>query len=122
MNLELEKGELSRKLLSFGLTDRQSSAVFASFESRNYSLSAQEFSAMLEKMGHGRSAIITLLRDLGAAERDLLDVFSSGRGNQAKGLPEVDIDLQEGPGIAGTVYGAAASRSHSGGKPKSNRR
>ena len=122
MNLELEKGELSRKLLSFGLTDRQSAAVFASFESRNYSLSAQEFSAMLEKMGHGRSAVITLLRDLGAAERDLLDVFSSNRYHQAKGAPEVDIDLQEESGAAGTAYGAAASRSHPGGKPKSSRR
>ena len=89
MDLELEKSELARKLLSFGLTDRQSSAVFSEFERKNYSVSAQQFALMLEKMGHGRNAVVSLMRDLGASERDLLAVFSSSE--RQGGAEVVDI-------------------------------
>lgn len=95
MSLEMEKSELSRKLLTFGLTDRQSAGVFQEFERQNYSISAQSFAAMLEKMGHGPSAVVALLRDLGATERDLLAVFSEGKGSD-KGAQEIEVALSEG--------------------------
>lgn len=99
MNLELEKSGLLRKLLSFGLSDRQALAMFAEFERKNYSLSAQDFSIALEKMGHGKSAAISLLRDLGASERDLLAVFSSGTGeSRHKDAIEADAILGQDNG------------------------
>ncbi|MFA6489714.1 MAG: DUF87 domain-containing protein [Candidatus Micrarchaeia archaeon] len=95
MVLELEKSELSRKLLSFGLTDRQSAEVFSEFERKNYSVEAQKFAAMLEKMGHGKSAVVSLLRDLGASERELLSVFSEGKGRGEKGALEAEVSLRD---------------------------
>ena len=96
MSLELEKSELSRKLLSFGLTDRQLAEVFSEFERQNYSIEAQKFAAMLGGMGHGPSAVVALLRDLGASERELLAVFSGGGNREGRGAPEAEVALREG--------------------------
>ena len=62
MDLEFEKAELSRRLLSFGLTDRQSSALLSEFERKSYSLDAGQFVSLLERFGHSRGSAISLLR------------------------------------------------------------
>ncbi|MFA5929973.1 MAG: ATP-binding protein [Candidatus Micrarchaeia archaeon] len=80
MDLEFEKGELSSRLISFGLTDAQARAVLSEFERRSFSLEALEFAALLSKFGYGQASAISLLRDLGASERELLSALSpSGR-------------------------------------------
>lgn len=76
MGLEFERGALSRKLLSIGLSDRQVLAIIAEFERCNYSLGASEFVSLLERLGHSRTIAISLLRELGAQEKDLLQLFS----------------------------------------------
>ena len=81
MDLEFERAELASRLLSFGLTDRQSAALLSGFEKHSFSLEAGQFMAMLEKFGHSRASAISLLRELGASERDLLRLLSStGKG------------------------------------------
>ena len=76
MDLEFERGELSSKLLSFGLTDAQARAVLSEFERHSFSLAASEFAALLEKFGYSRASAISLLRELGATERELLSALS----------------------------------------------
>jgi len=78
MDLEFERGELASRLLSFGLTDAQSRAVLSEFERHSFSLGASEFAALLEKFGYSRASAITLLRELGASERDLLSSLAQG--------------------------------------------
>ena len=77
MGIELEKGELLRQLLAFGLSDRQSSALFSEFERQSHSIEASQFVRLLEGFGYGRTTIISLLRELGAEEKQLLQLFSS---------------------------------------------
>ena len=77
MDLEFERGELSSRLLSFGLTDAQARAMLAEFERHSFSLSAGQFTALLGKFGYGRASAISLLRELGATERDLLFALDS---------------------------------------------
>ena len=78
MDLEFERGELSFRLLSFGLTDAQARAVLSEFERHSFSLDVSEFASLLEKFGHSRASAISLLRELGATERDLLSALSTG--------------------------------------------
>ncbi|VVC01658.1 DNA double-strand break repair helicase HerA [uncultured archaeon] len=96
MDIEIEKEEMMRKLLSFGLTEKQSSEILAEFERRNFSLDAGRFSELLEGFGHGRASAISLLRELGAGEKELLAVYSSqnGRG-AAPGAQEAVLELKE---------------------------
>lgn len=77
MDLEFEKGELGRRLLSFGLSDRQAAATLAEFERSSFSLSAQKLVHLLMRFGHSRASVISLLRSLGAKEKDLLELFSA---------------------------------------------
>lgn len=76
MDLEFEKGELARRLLSFGLSDRQCGSLLAEFERRSFSMGAPEFVSLLGRFGHSRASAISLLRELGAGEKDLLQLFS----------------------------------------------
>lgn len=91
MDIELEKSELLRKLLSFGLSDKQAAAILSEFERSNYSLPAQDFAFLIEKAGYGKQAAISLLRDLGASERDLLAVFS---GKKKANTEEIEVSLE----------------------------
>ncbi|MEM4554290.1 MAG: ATP-binding protein [Candidatus Anstonellaceae archaeon] len=77
MDLEFEKEELLRKLISCGLTDRQAKLVLSEFARNNYSLSASQFVFLIEKFGYGRPFLVSLLRELGAEEKDIIAVFSS---------------------------------------------
>ena len=77
MNLEFERGEISSRLLSFGLTDKQVSHLLSDFERHSFSLEASQFASALERFGHSRASAISLLRELGASERDLLSALSS---------------------------------------------
>ena len=83
MNLEFERGEVASRLLSFGLTDAQARAVLSEFERHSFSLQASEFAALLEKFGYSRASTISLLRELGASERDLLSAFDSRHQGEA---------------------------------------
>ena len=76
MDLEFERGELSSRLLSFGLTDPQVREVLSEFERHSFSLGASEFAALLERFGHSRASAISLLRELGASERELLSALA----------------------------------------------
>ena len=82
MKIELEKGELRSRLVTFGLSDKQVSLALSEFERGNYSLSAAQFISILEKFGYGKAAAVSLLRELGAGEKELLSVFSASEKNQ----------------------------------------
>ncbi|MCX6772627.1 MAG: hypothetical protein NTV88_02560, partial [Candidatus Micrarchaeota archaeon] len=77
MSMEFEKAELSRKLLSFGLSEKQCGALLSEFERRSFSLDASEFVSFLQRFGHSKASSISLLRSLGASESDLLSLFES---------------------------------------------
>jgi hypothetical protein len=95
MNLEFERGELSRKLLSFGLSDKQLASVLVQFERSNYSLEDWRFAEIIEAFGHSRASTISLLRNLGAEESGLLQMFSSMEKRRAHdGAKEAIISLQ----------------------------
>ena len=86
MDLEFERGELSSHLLSFGLTDAQTRAMLFEFERRSFSLGASEFTSILGKFGYGRASAVSLLRELGASERDLLSAMSPDSRNQGEAI------------------------------------
>ncbi|MCX8194563.1 MAG: ATP-binding protein [Candidatus Micrarchaeota archaeon] len=90
MNLEMEKEFLVRKLHNFGLTERQVAHLLGRFERGSFTLDAPTFILELEKFGHSRAAIIMLLRDLGAHEKDLLRLFSSAF---QKGKAKISVEL-----------------------------
>lgn len=77
MDLEFEKRDLTRRFLEFGLTDRQSSFLLAEFEKHNCSLPASDLALAFERFGQPRSSTISLLREMGADERALLELFST---------------------------------------------
>jgi hypothetical protein len=85
MDLEFEKGELLRRLISSGLSDRQSASVLSEFQRRSYSLSAEEFVSVLEKFGYGRAFTVSVLRELGAGEKEMLSIFSSAEKRKSPG-------------------------------------
>ena len=108
MDLEFERGELSSRLLSFGLTDAQARAMLLEFERRSFSLGASEFAALLEKFGYSRASAISLLRELGATERDLLSALGARRQGEA-------IAILNGKGAAPKRKMAASGRQRRGG-------
>jgi hypothetical protein len=99
MDLEFERGALSHKLLSFGLSDKQLSAVLSEFERHNYSLEAAQLVSMLEKGAHSRASILAFLRALGADEKSLVQLFSSMGKKEAEGNTEGIIVLSENRGL-----------------------
>ena len=99
MNLEFEKGSLSRRLLAFGLSDRQVASLLAEFERHSHSLEARRFVSLIEKLGHGRTSAISLLRELGAGERELLALFSAmGRDAGQPSGTELLVSLEADSG------------------------
>jgi hypothetical protein len=99
MDLEFERGALSRKLLSFGLSDKQLSGVLSEFERHNYSLEAAQLVSMLEKGAHSRASILAFLRSLGADEKSLVQLFSSMGKKEAEGNAEGILALSENSGL-----------------------
>ncbi|MEM4633581.1 MAG: DUF87 domain-containing protein [Candidatus Anstonellaceae archaeon] len=93
MDISLERGELLRHLLSFGLSERQASFVLASFERANMSMEAIQFVRLLEGFGFARPTIISLLRELGADEKELLELFSNISLSEMAG--KVEFELKE---------------------------
>jgi DNA helicase HerA-like ATPase len=94
MELVFEKGALCRRLVSFGLSEKQTSAILMEFERRNYSLEAHDFISCLERFGHSRASAISLLRQMGASEASLLAAFSPRQANA------VDVRLRAGAASA----------------------
>jgi hypothetical protein len=82
MDLEFERGEISSRLLSFGLTDKQAGQLLSEFERHSFSLDAGQFVSALERFGHSRASAISLLRELGASERDLLSALAPQGSSQ----------------------------------------
>ena len=96
MDLEFERSELSRKLLSFGLAERQLSALLSDFESHSHSLDAAHFVLFLERLGHSKASVVSLLRELGADEKDILPIFSSAKKGAPGGQERIAL-LSEKP-------------------------
>ena len=95
MDLEFERNELSSHLLSFGLTDAQARTVLAEFERHSFSLGASEFAALLEKFGYSRASAISLLRELGASERDLLSALAPNLRHQGEAIARLSDEKNE---------------------------
>ena len=85
MDVEIEKDELGRRLLSLGLSDRKSSEILSEFERSSFSLEAERFSSLLESAGATRASVLSFLRELGASEKDLLGVYSASRPGRHQG-------------------------------------
>lgn len=83
MDLSFEKSDLHRRLSSFGLTDRQALSLLSEFERRGNSLSAKEFIAAMARLGQSKAASVSLLRELGAMEKEILSAFFQGGGEAA---------------------------------------
>lgn len=97
LELEFERGELLRQLLSFGLSERQAQSVLSEFERSSHSLPASQFVALLEKSGHGRASTVAFLRRLGAGEKELLPLFSAmSRPHPARSQAAVYLRDDEG--------------------------
>jgi len=86
MDLEFERGELASRLLSFGLSDKQVALLLSDFEQHSFSLEASQFMAALGRFGHSRASAISLLRELGASERELLSAFSPESRSQGEAI------------------------------------
>ena len=76
MDLKFEKEEFRRKLLDFGLDDKQVGEVCLEFEKNENKLNVLKFVRMLERYGFARSVIVGLLRDLGVRESDIINIFA----------------------------------------------
>ena len=111
VDLVFEKTELLRQLLSFGLSDRQSSAIISEFERRNNTLAAGELLLFLERLGHSRASSISLLRELGAKEQDIIRTLSSIQKGGS-----IPIELLDEGGNAPNAQPSARRGSMRGGK------
>lgn len=98
MDIRVEKEVLMGKLLSFGLSEKQAAGVIMEFERKSFTLDAWQFSSLLERLGYGRASSISLLRELGADEKDLLNVYSSGKRRAGPGGGEAMLQLKPAPG------------------------
>jgi len=95
MDITIEKDALARKLLSSGLAEKQCALLMSEFERRNFTMDAADFVEAFERFGHGRAATISLLRELGADERDMLQLFSSrSKAPGARMVLELDSSPQ----------------------------
>lgn len=115
MDIEVEKEALLGKLLSFGLTEKQASGVMAEFERKSFTLDAWQFSSLLERFGYGRASSISLLRELGADESGLLNVYSSGKRRAAmeggEAVLQLRMDAEKSrPQAAGAEKGVRAKK------------
>ncbi len=101
MDLEFEKAELLRKLISAGLSDGQAASVLSEFQRHSYSLSAQQFVSLLEKFGYGRAFTVSVLRELGAGEKEMIALFSSSeKKKNSAGWQSAVLSLQDSPHAA----------------------
>ena len=111
MDLEFEKGELSGKLVSLGLSDKHAASVLSEFERHNYSLTASQLAFLLEKLGYSRAFAVAAMRELGAGEKELLSLFApsspAGRGGR---LPGSEVEILELREETPTSRGRGASR------------
>ncbi len=92
MDIELEKDSLAHKLRQSGMTEKQAASLLAEFERRSFTLGATEFVSAVERFGHGRAATVSLLRELGAEEKDLLQLFASQPGK--RGAKRVVLEIE----------------------------
>ncbi|MCX6769080.1 MAG: ATP-binding protein [Candidatus Micrarchaeota archaeon] len=90
MELSFEKGDLARKLLAFGISDKQANKIIVEFERCNYSLEAKNFILLMEHCGQSRASILSFMRGLGATEKGLLCAFSAASQSDS---PRVSIAL-----------------------------
>ena len=76
MEIEFEKESFRRKLLEFGLTDKQVAQIVMKFEANDNRLNIIEIIHDLEKFGYARSVVISFLRELGIRDTDIVNLFS----------------------------------------------
>jgi hypothetical protein len=86
LGLEFERNELGARLLSFGLTEPQSEALLSEFEKHSFSLEASQMIDALGKFGYSRASAISLLRELGASERELLSALAPKNKKQEESI------------------------------------
>ncbi|MCX8197707.1 MAG: ATP-binding protein [Candidatus Micrarchaeota archaeon] len=110
MDISLERSELLRQLHLFGLSEKQAAIVLAKFEKSSLSMEASEFVRILEGFGFARPTIISLLRELGAGEKQLLEVFSNLRMAGSEGKVEFELSEKEESRKEGKKRGANAAR------------
>ncbi len=120
MDLEFEKGELASKLVSAGLSDRQAAAAISEFERSSYSLAASQFVSLLAKFGYGRPFSISLLRELGAGEKELLSLFSSVE--KARGSAGQNAILVLEGSASGKKHSSRRAKAQGSGRHKGQRR
>ena len=76
MEIEFEKEEFKRKLIEFGLNNKQISEVCNEFEKKENKTNVLVVISLLEKYGYARSVILGFLREIGIKEGDLIKLFS----------------------------------------------
>ena len=93
VEIEVEKDQFIRTLFEQGLDDSQVSLVKGEFEKGDGTINGEKLVALFEKFGYSKSSIISFLRQLGVAEKDIIHIFSLVKIRKAKkGVVDVVMD------------------------------
>ncbi|MEM2963142.1 MAG: ATP-binding protein [Candidatus Anstonellales archaeon] len=74
--VSFERGELKKKLLSFGLDTVHIEEIVSLFSKKNNHLDVISFVILLERYGLGRNNITSLLKDMGIDDLTIINIFS----------------------------------------------
>lgn len=93
MEIEIEREQLIKMLYELQLNESQIELVKAEFERNDGIMDAEKIVSMLEKFGYAKSIIMSLLRQLGIDEKNLIKVFSLVKMRKArKGVANIVLD------------------------------
>ncbi|MFH2105646.1 MAG: ATP-binding protein [Candidatus Micrarchaeota archaeon] len=84
MEIEIERDQLVKMLYNHGLDEGQIGMVKSEFEKNDGKADGENIVAILTKFGYSKSSIISLLRQLGVGEKNLVQVFSLAKMRNAK--------------------------------------
>lgn len=93
MEIEIEREQFVKMLYSFGLDERQTNIIKSEFEKNDGQVDAEIIVDLLTKFGYSRSSVISLLRQLGINEKNLVQIFSLVKMRKAKkGVVNLKLD------------------------------
>jgi len=94
MAIEMEREQFIKLLYGMGLSDEQINMIRQEFEKNDGKMDGVKLVGMLEKFGYARSSIIAFMRQIGAEERSIVQLFALLKRRTAeKGV--VDLYLEE---------------------------
>jgi len=93
MEVEIEREQFVKMLYSFGLDERQANIIKSEFEKNDGQVDAEIIVDILTKFGYSNASVISLLRQLGITEKNLVKIFSLVKIRKAKkGVVNLKLD------------------------------